>query len=98
MGRAGTLQQRPQPHAAPRGVISGVAAPGMGSGWLGLGNFVANLIIARGRWTVEARPVAGPGMDEVSIHRATVRSRHAAKELMDQWARDLESGEPPVSG
>jgi hypothetical protein len=88
MVRTGTFKDRPQmqPKAIDGGLSSGV-------GVLDLGGFLSNRIVQRGRWTVEARPVSGPGLDDLPIHRRTVRQRRNAEVLLDDWARRLESGD-----
>ena len=95
MARAGSYGDKMKDMQQPKGVMGGMAS---GTGMLDITGRLSNLIVARGRWTVEARPVAGPGLDGLAIFRETVRNRSAARDLVEEWDRLLTSGaEPNVS-
>ena len=90
LARTGTYKDKTKDMVQPKAVMGGMAS---GTGMLDITGRLANLILARGRWTVEARPVAGPGLDGLSIFRKTVRSRSAARDLVEEWTRQLEEGD-----
>ena len=91
LARTGTYKDKSRDMRQPTSVMAGWTS---GTGILDFSGTLANLIIQRGRWTVQARPVSGPGIDDLPIYRKVVRNRRAAEALVEEWARQLETGEP----